>query len=322
MHRALQRVIPLSLAALLAACAESAPSAPIDVSPPPAATPAITVQAMTCIATVQSREVRCGVASDSAYRASGSPRAAISALIVGGQARYFDLHPSNVQLDDETHEYSLDVSVENLIPQPMGTADGATGTSDGVRALLPVPPVAIVLTDPAGASTVTTLSPDGVSTFTASNQAYFEYSGARLGSDELLSTNETSAAKTWTFKIDPNVQVFAFVVYVSTVVPYPDGFVEVGASDPFSLAGATHQMTGVARSAVGDEISGASLEWTSSDTAVATVDDATGMMTALAPGVATISATSARRRWRARGAPMGSSSRSSRPVQARRDCMY
>jgi len=54
--------------------------------------------------------------------------------------------------------------------------------------------------------------------------------------------------------------------------------------------GATVQFTAVAKDASGETVTGQTFAWTSSDAAVATVNSATGLVTAGASGVATITA--------------------------------
>lgn len=69
-----------------------------------------------------------------------------------------------------------------------------------------------------------------------------------------------------------------------------DGTVTVTPANP-TITGATAQLTGTARDAGSNVINGVAFAWTSSDENVATVDPATGLVTVVAGGNATITAT-------------------------------
>ncbi|MBE0593335.1 MAG: hypothetical protein IH616_13135 [Gemmatimonadales bacterium] len=130
-------------------------------------------------------------------------------VIVGGQGIYVQLASDNVSYDG-SDVFQADVTVENLIAQPLGTPDGTTVT--GIRVFFHSGPVAT-----SGTGTVTVANEDGTGTFTQSNpQPYFEY-------DEILQTNEVSAAKTWRWSVPSTVTTFAFSVYLSTDIPVAPG---------------------------------------------------------------------------------------------------
>ena len=65
----------------------------------------------------------------------------------------------------------------------------------------------------------------------------------------------------------------------------------VTAVPPFLVPGETLQLVAVGRDAAGDAIMGLTFSWTSSDPDVATVDEATGVVTALGEGMSTFAAT-------------------------------
>jgi len=106
---------------------------------------------------------------------------------------------------DGSDVFQADVTVKNLVAQPMGTPDGTTVT--GLKVFFHSGP-----TVTGGTGSVTVSNADGTGTFTGSAQPYFEY-------DEILHTNDVSAAKTWQWSVSPTVTTFDFSVYVSTDIP-------------------------------------------------------------------------------------------------------
>jgi uncharacterized protein YjdB len=76
-----------------------------------------------------------------------------------------------------------------------------------------------------------------------------------------------------------------------TVTPGPVASVTVAPQNPSVREGATLQLTATTRDASGAVVTGRMVTWTSSNTAIATVSG-TGMVTGVAPGTATITATS------------------------------
>ncbi len=76
-----------------------------------------------------------------------------------------------------------------------------------------------------------------------------------------------------------------------TISLIPVAVVEVSPATADLAEGQTQQLTAVTRDAAGNELSGRAVTWSSSDGGVANVDD-TGLVTALAEGSATVTATS------------------------------
>ena len=75
--------------------------------------------------------------------------------------------------------FSFNSTVTNLIPQPLGTRDGITPDPDGIRVFFSVNPTVtggsgtIDFTDPISGSSLV----DGLATFTATRQAFYQYAG-------------------------------------------------------------------------------------------------------------------------------------------------
>lgn len=272
------RRLPRGAAALVLAALSACLDAPTTVLPPGDEAPPV-LAAVRCTASRTALILRCG--------APALP-AGIDGLIVGGQGQYVFLSGEGVTYSTETQQFEFDASVQNLIPQALGTTDGSSGTAEGVRVFFSIPPTPIT-----GTGGITVLS-DGQATFTAANQHYFQYSDGELGADGLLSPNESSSAQRWVFEVPLNVETFDFEVYVAAAVQFPDGWVEVSPAADTLLAGAGQTLTATVRTVVGNPVPGAPVAWGSADTGVATVDGS-GNVTTLAPGTATITATSGAR---------------------------
>lgn len=267
--RLFRPVLPTLLAcAGLVACERVAPLAPEEPAP---AEPTV-VAALSCIATVASRTVSCSPAVPSMGSASG--------LIVGGQGTYVFLQSSNVVVDGVANTFSMDVTVQNLIPQALGTTDGSTADPAGIRVFFNAGP-----TGTGGSATL--LNATGTDFFLSAGQPYFAY-------PEVLQQNATSSPLSWQFGLDETTTSFAFVVYVAAAVQFPDGWVDLGPAADTLVAGTGAALAPVVRTAVGNAVPGAAVTFGTSDGGIATVDGA-GTVTGVAPGLATITATSGAR---------------------------
>lgn len=249
----------------LAACLDrEAPLTP-GTDPDPAPTTRLEAQ-VSCVASISEETVACAVPSGGGDQA----------LIIGGQGQYVQLTSSNVQVTGNV--FSFDVTVQNLIHQPMGTLDGTTLHPEGVRVFFASGP-----TTTGGTGDIVVGNPDGTATFLAAGQPYFQY-------DQILQHQEVSDPREWQLVFDPGVDTFAFTVYVSTEVQFEENWVDLGANTPYFLAGADTPLVAVLRDPVGNAVAG-DFSWTSSNPTVVTVDSA-GRLQALALGYATITATS------------------------------
>jgi hypothetical protein len=274
----LRLAVPGAAMLALAACADS--GAPLTPASHPSPTAPVEVAAVTCTASVAAGRVTCDAPGGAGSRS----------LVVGGQNQYVTVTSSNVAYNVGTEDFAFDVTVQNLIPQPMGTTDGTTPDAAGVRIFFSSGPSATSgAVGPTDSIAVT--GHDGSATFTAAGQRYYQYSGAQLGGDGILSTNETSSAKTWHIHVPPTVLTFGFTVYVAAEVPFPNGFVGVTPAADTVTAGGSQSLAATVYTAVGNPVPGASVTWGTSDPSVATVD-ASGNVTAVAPGAVQITATS------------------------------
>jgi alpha-tubulin suppressor-like RCC1 family protein len=197
------------LLTLSAACAERGPTAPSQPAP------GFSI-ALDCTA-----QVRAGTLSCRPGASTGASRD----LILGGQGVYVRLASSSVSYDG-SNVFEADVTVQNLLGQPIGTTDGVTPSASPVRVFFASGPTAT-----AGTGTVTVSNEDGQDTFLGSLEDYFSYPG-------VLTTEQTSAVKNWQFSVPNTVVTFAFTVYVSAPVPDEDALSAIDAVDrPLAVGG-------------------------------------------------------------------------------------
>lgn len=275
--RAPRLAAALGLAALLAACTDrGSPVGPEPPTPPtgPPGTP-VTVQALTCTGDLPGRTVSCAPAAPEGG-ASGD-------IIVGSQNVYVKLTSSNVAYNGGTGQFTFDVTVQNLIEQPMGTADGVSLDPNGIRIFFNSGPTA---TGGTGAPSVV---PDGFATFLAAGQPYYQY-------NQILAQNATSTARTWTLVVPPTVTTFDFVLYVSAPVPYPDGYITLNGNLPGASYGLLHPastvpLTAVVKTAVGAVVPGATVTFGTSNADCAGVDPG-GTVTGVRAATCSITASS------------------------------
>ncbi len=121
--------------------------------------------------------------------------------IVGAQDLYVKLASSGTTYDSETSIFQSNVTLQNLLAQKMGTTDGET--VEGAYVFFVQGPEVT-----SGSGSVSVNNPDGLGTFTSTDQPYFHF-------NQILSPYQVSIPKTWEFLVDPTVNTFTFLVYVS-----------------------------------------------------------------------------------------------------------
>lgn len=228
---------------VLGSCSEQTVTGP---QPGVAVTPS-TVASLSCTASINDGSVLC-TTTDSGSGAIPALKEGMHAVILGGQNELVRLTSSNVQIAADT--FAFDVSVQNLIPQPLGTVNGQNLDPDGVRVFFNDGPTST------GSGTVTVANPDGTDVFTASSQPYFQYG-------TMLQQNAVSATKRWHLVFTPDVTAFTFNVYVSAAVQYPNGYVD---DLPYVITlnpGETRGLSGTVRSVTGRELTGEIVNWVS-----------------------------------------------------------
>ncbi|HKP76211.1 MAG TPA: Ig-like domain-containing protein [Longimicrobiaceae bacterium] len=266
-HPLLRRRAMLAAALLSAtACADRNPAAPPDDprQPPPAAA------LVACTADVRTGTVQC--AAQGASTPSG-----MSAVILGGQGTNVRLRSSGTHYDG-TSVFRTDVSVENLTAQALGTVDGVTPSTNGVRVFFESGPNVT-----GGTGTVSVANADGQAAFTRAEQPYFRYAG-------ILAPGSTTPAREWRFTVPSTVTSFSFSLYVAADVRVEGGWIELSPVGPSLVEGDTQRLAPVVRGVTGRVLPGEAVTWESSDPVIATVDGA-GLVTARVRGTATITAT-------------------------------
>ncbi|HEU4882185.1 MAG TPA: Ig-like domain-containing protein [Longimicrobium sp.] len=245
--------------------------------PPPDGTgaPPTTIAALDCVANKETLAVSCKPAQNQAGTAAGD-------IIVGNQNLYVRLVSSNIAYNGGTGQFTFDATLQNLIEQPLGTADGDNPDPGGIRIFFYEAPAVT-----GGTGTVAVV-PDGFAFFTTAAQAYYTY-------PYMLDQNETSPTETWTFIVPPTVTDFHFSVLVSAPVEYPVGYITLDGQLPTYDFGpihptTPHPMTAVVKNALG-EVVGGTVTFGTSDPTVGTVSPA-GVMTGVRAGTCTITATS------------------------------
>jgi hypothetical protein len=264
------------LAALLAAaaCTDRNPAAVAEL-PNPALPPAA-VAMLTCTASVADGTLACR--GPDAAAPSG-----VSAAIIGGQGSYVRLASTGASYDSTAGTFRMDVTLQNLTAQALGTANGVNVSPEGVRVFFNTPPVVTQ-----GTGAVEVANADGEGFFTAAAQKFFRYDG-------ILAPGDTSAAKEWRFSVPKTVATFSFGVYVATPVRAEGGWLSLYPLAPTLDVGWDMPLTATTWNVAGDPLDEQpAVSWTTSDASVVTVDSQ-GVVTAVSVGSATVTASAAGR---------------------------
>jgi hypothetical protein len=240
----LSRKLPL-LAMVLVAAACSDTVGP-DQKPEPTPTGPQPMVAVACTANTLTGSVSCGSPNGGANRN----------VLIGGQNQYVRLNSSNITVTADT--FAFDVSVTNLIPQPLGTLDFVSLHPNGVRVFFVSGPTSTT------GGTISVANPDGVGTFTAGSQPFYQY-------NQVVETDSTSGSKRWKLRFSPEVTNFTFLVAISTEVPYPNGYI---LGNPYVLTldpGETRTLPGTVFSFVGNPLPGETITWVSSNPSLVSI---------------------------------------------------
>lgn len=243
------------------------------------------LQKLVCRGDLRAKTVSC---DDPLAPPAGGP----SRLLVGGQNLYVKLASTAPSYNAGTGDFSFGVTVQNLVAQTLGTTDGTTSDVDSVRVFFSQKPT------PTGAGDTGSMdvsNANGLATYTAANQPYIQYPG-------FLTSGSTSVSRTWHFQVTGTVTQFQFTVYVAAAVAFPNGWIDVyppnHSPSPYNVyadtvsAGQTLQLTDSVRNAVGKVVPGAAVSWTSTGHGAATVNASSGLVSAAADGVDTVTASS------------------------------
>ncbi|HET7230961.1 MAG TPA: S8 family serine peptidase, partial [Longimicrobium sp.] len=153
----------------------------------------------------------------------GAPMGKAAGNLIPDAQWMLDTQPGAYTRADST--YRISVRLTNDTEGMLGTPDGVQAT--GLKLFLPVHPMGYTgrqpgdTSDPYGMlvppiqntnNTVRARNPDGVGSFTAPGQPFWNY-------PEMLAPWETSGWKEWKFTVDPNVSYFYFAVSILSYVP-------------------------------------------------------------------------------------------------------
>lgn len=187
----------------LAACSDRLPTQ--GASPVPGT---VSRTRIDCVARVHGGEVRCGAPGAGAARAN---------LILGGQGTRVLLASKGTAYDSATSTLQSQVTVQNLLAQPLGTPDGTAVT--GVNVFFASGP-----TVRAGQGSVQVLA-DSVGAFTAAGQPYYHY-------PQIVAPGAVSAPRAWRFLVPASVIEFTFSVFVETRLQAESGVLRFTRVDP------------------------------------------------------------------------------------------
>lgn len=195
-----------------------------------------------CTAHVAAAQVSCAPAQGTG--------GALGDVIYGGQYRYVTLSSTNQVIADT---FAMDVTVRNLLRQPIGTSDGVTADPGGVKVFFVMQPVAT-----GGSGQISIQNPDGYGMFTEAGQPFYRYAG-------VLGRDATSPPRRWKFVLAPGVTSFRFLVNIAAPVPFPNGWVQVSWDEMVLYPEEGYRVSATVYDALGDYLPGETVVWSSSD---------------------------------------------------------
>lgn len=179
---------------------------------------------------------------------------------------------------------------------------GSTVTVDdwegGTLVAAAPPPVAAVTVNPSSASIVTGTTQQLTATTTdSSNNVLTGRTITWSSSDPAVATVDANglvtAVATGTATITATSEGKSGTAAISvTPLPAPVATVTVAPPSASVVSGGTQQLTATTSDSAGNVLSGRSISWSSDASAIATVNARTGLVSAVTPGIATITATS------------------------------
>jgi hypothetical protein len=245
------------------------------------------VTAYDCTVDVQSGTTTCQMAPTGGANGpmrdiiTGSPYVSFTSSVVA-------VSNGNSANSDTT---TLTLTLHNNIPQPIGTSDGTTPHANGTRMFFKSGPMVTAASyykpQTLSISAANALGPasftnvDG--TIYHTNRRYYQING-------VVASNDSASAQA-VFVYDQRATAFSYTLLVASPVPYEYGWITISpAVAPVLAPGQTTALTGTAYNVYGNVRMDA-MTWSSSNSAVATVD-AAGVVTAVGEGTAVITATS------------------------------
>lgn len=258
----------LGASLVLAACSDqaeplrSAPATPVQQVAPTAL--------LRCTA-----DVRAGTVSCREERTGAGTGAAVASHYIYFQSAPHALVAQNDYVATST-SVEFDLQVVNLVPQPIGTDDGVTLHSRGVRVFFWSNPS---VTD--GTGSVSIVEPSATGSFTGSNQRYHQW-------NEIIQSQDTSVAeKHYNFALSGTVNAFEFQLGISTNMQWA-AITSASAATASVAVGDSVDLDAWRLNALGDTMAVSSITWASDNTAVATVGSTSGVVTGVSAGTANV----------------------------------
>jgi hypothetical protein len=257
-------------AVLLAACSDNGGPLLRSASDTPVRPAASAAAYLRCTA-----DVRAGTVSCRETLPGGGLGGALGAHYIYVDGAPHVLLPTNDYVATST-DVEFDLRVVNFVPQPIGTDDGVTLHSRGVRVFFFINPY---VTD--GTGSVSIIEPTATGSFTGSNQKYHQF-------DEIIQSQDTSVAeKHFRFGLTGTVNSFDFMLAISTNMQW--SAITLASSDAETVAvGDSVDLDAARVNSLGDTMVISSITWASSNTGVATVGSTSGVVTGVSAGTASV----------------------------------
>jgi hypothetical protein len=206
--------------------------------------------------------------------------------VTGSGGVTYRVQPEN---EDTT---TTNVAITSSISQPLGTTNGTNPHPDGTRLVITGLSVSTVKSGTVASATIRVDNADGTTTIpspnepvTHSNVPFYQYNG-------LLTQGVPSATKLMRLVYSSHLKTYKIKFVVSAPVQFEHGWVTIApAVAPVIAPDSTTALTGTVYNQV-DVVQADGITWSSSNTAVATVNASTGVVTGVAEGTTTITATS------------------------------
>jgi hypothetical protein len=242
---------------LAAACADGAPTGAANRHPEPRG-----LAAFRCTITPGAATAHCAPPSLNAGGALGN-------IVVDGDGPHVAVVMS--QVSQANGMARMNVAVRNLTSKVMAF-DGTRATA--VFVYMRTPP----------SNGVAWTNPRGTATFEAdAAKPYQKYSGSLLGGDGVLSPNELTSSRDFSFALN-GATSFTLDLMVATNVPDRFGDVVAAPDSVVTAQGRSDALAAQARDPFGVVLPGAPLRWTSRNPALLPVDASTGVVSPTGPG--------------------------------------
>jgi hypothetical protein len=266
-----RRILPfaglLGAVGILAACSDSDPLARTE---PKAAVVAPAAAYLRCTADVQAGTVSCREVAP-----VPGPGGALASHYIYYQSAPHALVVQNDYTASSTN-VEFDLRVVNLVPQPIGTDDGVTLHSRGVRLFFWSNPT---VTD--GTGSVSIVEPSASGSFTGSNQKFHQW-------NEIVPSQDTTVAeKHYNFAITGTVNAFEFTFGISTNMQWAAITSASAATASVSVSN-TVDLDAWRLNSLGDTMAISSITWASDNTGIATVGSSSGLVTGVSAGTTNV----------------------------------